>query len=159
MPARLWLAARPGLLSNTVATVAPAVLAFAVAACGLGPPATQPPPATETPALTPVPRPDLSPSRASLLISGLAVTCGPLVEADCREVVAAFGSIARGATEAEVGGPICDGRLCPAPPPDDLTVGVVLRFGEGDLTMLLTCVRPATESTPFTCERAPVDLG
>jgi hypothetical protein len=112
--------------------------------------------ATASPVLTAVP--GGSPVPVALNISGLRVTCGILGETDCRGVVSAFGSIADGATDAEIGAPVCDGRVCPTAPPADLVVGVILRWGEGDLTKILTCLR-LTPSAAFRCEQAPVDLG
>lgn len=112
--------------------------------------------ATATPALTAVP--GGSPSPHLLRVAGITVNCGTLVEFDCRGVVSAFGAIADGATNAEIGGPICDGKGCPTALPADLVVGVILRWGEGDLTKVLTCIR-ATRADDFQCERAPIDLG
>ena len=93
-----------------------------------------------------------------LTIAGLKVDCGTLGEADCRGVVAAFGSIAAGATDVTIGPPVCDGVLCPTAPPADLVVGVLLRWGVGDLSKVLTCLR-RSHADAFHCERAPVDLG
>jgi hypothetical protein len=97
-------------------------------------------------------------SPLSLQIAGLAISCGPLGEAECRSVVSAFGSLAKGATAAQIGAPACDGQNCQTPPPSDLVVGVVVRWGEGDLSKVLTCTR-ATPGAAIRCERAPVDLG
>jgi hypothetical protein len=112
--------------------------------------ATAPPSETAVPGGAPTP--------VELDIAGVRVTCGLLGEADCRGVVSALGSIADGATDAEIGAPVCDGRVCPTAPPANLVVGVILRWGEGDLTKILTCLRQAP-SGAFHCERAPVDLG
>jgi hypothetical protein len=116
--------------------------------------------APSTPALTAVPGTPvlLSPVPSALDISGMQVRCGTLAEADCRALVAAFGEIATGATEAAIGEPTCDDSPCSSATPVGLQIEVTLRWGEGDLKKILTC-RRAAPTDPFTCERAPIDLG
>ena len=100
----------------------------------------------------------LSPVPSALDISGMQVRCGTLAEADCRALVAAFGETAAGATDAGVGEPTCDGVACSSAQRTNLEIDVTLRWGEGDLKKILKCRRPGP-SDPFTCERAPIDLG
>jgi hypothetical protein len=100
----------------------------------------------------------LSPVPSALDISGMQVRCGTLAEADCRALVPAFGEIATGATEAAIGEPTCDDSPCSSATPVGLQIEVTLRWGEGDLKKILTC-RRAAPTDPFTCERAPIDLG
>jgi hypothetical protein len=95
---------------------------------------------------------------STLDISGMRVSCGTLAEADCRALVAAFGELAAGATDAGIGDPTCDGSPCSSATLGNVEIEVLLRWGEGDLKKILTCRRPAP-SDPFTCERAPIDLG
>jgi hypothetical protein len=127
--------------------------------------------ATATPTLAPAgsgaPSPVLAPTRVpggpsasptALVIAGLDVDCGPLAEPDCRAAVAAFGPIALGATKAEFGGSVCEGNACPSVGVGALDASVILRWGEGDLTKILTCTRSGAIGT-VVCERAPLDLG
>jgi hypothetical protein len=139
--------------------------AVLIAACAVAPApspslstTTATPPAT--PELTDVPGTPvlLSPVPSTLDISGMQVRCGTLAEADCRALVAVFGEIAAGATDAEIGEPTCDDSACSSATPANLEIEVTLRWGEGDLKKTLTCRRPAP-SDPFTCEREPIDLG
>jgi hypothetical protein len=99
-----------------------------------------------------------SSSPGHIVIRGLEVECGPLAETDCRALVAAFGSIADGATRAEVGASACAVEPCESGAAGAIDATVVLRWSEGDLTKILTCVRAAA-ANDLVCERAPVDLG
>jgi hypothetical protein len=149
-------------IGGTFVVILGAVL---IAGCAVAPaPSPSVPTATvsapSTPELTDVPGTPvlLSPVPSTIDISGMQVRCGTLAEADCRALVAAFGELAAGATDADIGEPTCDDSPCSSETPANLEVGVTLRWGEGDLKKILTCRRPAP-SDPFTCERAPIDLG
>ena len=137
------------------------LVALLIAGCAVAPaPSPGSPAATASPELTAVPGTPvlLSPVPSTLEIAGMRVRCGTLAEADCRALVAAFGEIAAGATDAGISDPTCDGSPCSSSTLGNVEIEVLLRWGEGDLKKILTCRRPAP-SDPFTCERAPIDLG
>jgi hypothetical protein len=145
-------------VSGTLVMIVVAVLAAGCAVAPVPPPSV--PTATATAQLTPVPGTPvlLSPVPSTLDISGMSVGCGTLAESDCRALVATFGAIASGATDAAISEALCDGLACSSASPANLEVEVLLRWGKGDLKKTLTCRRPAP-SDPFSCERAPIDLG
>jgi hypothetical protein len=107
---------------------------------------------------TAVPGAVASSSPGRLVISGLEIACGPLTETDCRALVASLGSIADGASTAEVGASPCRVEPCPSGAAGAINAMVVLRWGEGDLKKILTCARAAAAGDVI-CSRAPVDLG